>query len=296
MTASGFLLFDKPAGRTSFTALGGFRKAFPGARVGHTGTLDSFATGLLVVVVGIYSRLTPWFVGLDKVYQAEVRFGIGTDTLDPSGSITCSGRIPSRSAIDDVLPAFRGAITQVPPDYSAIHVEGRRASELARKGEPVNLASRPVTIFSLQLQSIEDDKAFLTIHCSSGTYIRALARDIAAACGTCAHVSALRRVNVGPFSVVDAISSPEQVTARMLHRFDPETAAFLGLGIGSIREELEDAFMNGAPSALHAVASVPAGDGDTAIFTSGRKFLGIMENRSGHLGYKLVLPKGGEEG
>lgn len=294
MTASGFLLFDKPAGRTSFAAIGGFRRAFPGARIGHTGTLDSFATGLLVVVVGSYSHLTPWFTGLDKIYEAEIQFGIGTDTLDPGGTVTVSGVIPARSALEEALPAFRGPISQIPPEYSAIHVGGKRASALMRKGESVNLAPRPVMVFSLELLSLEAGKASFVIHCSSGTYIRALARDIAAACGTCAHVSVLRRTKVGPFSVLDARSSPEQVAAQSLCQIDPGTAGSLGLRIGHIGEDKEKAFQNGAPYILPSVESAQIDDGDIAVFSGGQRFLGIVESHAGRRSYKLVLPKGGE--
>ena len=297
MTASGFLLFDKPAGKTSFAALSGLKRTFPGARIGHTGTLDSFATGLLIVVMGTYSRLASWFVGLDKVYEAEFRFGIGTDTLDPCGSVTGSGSIPSREALEAVLPVFRGAILQIPPDYSAIHVEGKRASALARKGGSLCLPARPVTIFSLDLGHYAEGKASMTIHCSSGTYVRALARDIAAACGTCAHVSALRRVKVGPFSVREALASPEEVSAGSLRGLDPDTAALLGLEIVSIPPEHEHAFTNGAPYVLSAIKKnekrgPDSGDfADVAAFSSNRGFLGILENRSGALSYKHVMPK-----
>lgn len=316
MTASGFLLFDKPAGKTSFAALGELKRTFPGSRIGHTGTLDSFATGLLIVVLGTYSRLASWFVGLDKVYEAEFRFGIGTDTLDPCGSVTGTGGIPSREALEAVLPAFRGAILQIPPDYSAIHVEGKRASALARKGEALSLQPRPVRIFSLDLGGYSDGKASVTIHCSSGTYVRALARDIAAACGTCAHVSALRRVKVGPFSVREALASAEEAKAQSPRLLDPETAALLGLEIASIPPEHEAAFLNGAPHVLSAIkriegrgpgagnfADIPTSpyaprgakstiDADVAAFSRDRGFLGILEHRSGALSYKHVMPKG----
>ncbi|MFA5851504.1 MAG: tRNA pseudouridine(55) synthase TruB [Spirochaetales bacterium] len=304
MTASGYLLFDKPAGKTSFAALSGLKKTFPNARIGHTGTLDSFATGLLIVVLGTYSRLASWFVGLDKVYEAEIRFGIGTDTLDPCGAVTGTGPIPSREALEAALPAFRGEILQIPPDYSAIHVEGKRASSLVRKGGSISLPARPVTIFSLEVSNFADGLASMTIHCSSGTYVRALARDIAAACGTCAHVSALRRVKVGPFSVRDAIASPEDAAAQAFRSLDPEAAALLGLEIASVPAEHEAAFSNGAPYVIPAIiryeasttgmahgADIASG-ADIAVFSSRRTFLGILENRSGRLSYKHVMPKG----
>lgn len=298
MTASGFLLFDKPAGKTSFAALSGFRRAFPGARIGHTGTLDSFATGLLIVVVGTYSRLASWFVGLDKVYEAEIRFGIGTDTLDPCGGITDRGPVPTREALEAVLPKFRGEIKQIPPDYSALHVAGKRASDLARKGDPLHLPPRPVKIMSLSVDAFDEGKASMRIHCSSGTYVRSLARDIAAACGTYAHVSALRRVSVGPFSVRDAISQPEDAAESPLRLLDPETAAQIGMRVGVVPEDQAAAFSNGAPFALPAVrfsdsqGSPAAKEADMAVFSPKGALLGVLEHRSGGLGYKHVMPKG----
>lgn len=304
MSASGFLLFDKAAGKTSFAALGTFRKAFPGARLGHTGTLDSFATGLLIVVVGAYRRLAPWFVGLDKEYRAEIRFGIGTDTLDPSGEVTARGKIPSREDLEGVLPKFRGNIEQIPPDYSAIHVGGVRASQLATKGESFSLAPRRIIVYSLDLLSFDEGRglASLAVRCSSGTYVRALARDMAAACGSCAHLSSLRRTRVGPFSVADAqaasgfaaavqeASSPPEPLASPLRRLDPETALSMGLGVGYLRGKTEAAFRNGAKSALEeSITTDVTGDRDIAVFSAGGDLLGIALRRSGRLAYGLVL-------
>ncbi|PKL06246.1 MAG: tRNA pseudouridine(55) synthase TruB [Spirochaetae bacterium HGW-Spirochaetae-9] len=294
MTASGFLLFDKPAGSTSFAALGGFRKAYPGARVGHTGTLDSFATGLLVVVVGGYSHLTPWFTGLDKVYEAEITFGIETDTLDPSGTITARGAIPSRESLESALGAFRGSMEQVPPVYSAIHVKGKRASDLARKGQAVTMEPRRITVYSLDLVKFQDAKASIMVHCSSGSYIRSLARDIAAACGTCAHLSALRRTKVGSFAVEDALLSSEGATNVDLKKLDEIIASHLGMNSISVPVDLEKGFSNGAPSALKVLAPRLPCEGETAVFSSRGEFMGIISNGKASATYKMVMPKAEE--
>ncbi|MDP2790883.1 MAG: tRNA pseudouridine(55) synthase TruB [Rectinemataceae bacterium] len=294
MTASGFLLFDKPAGRTSFAALGGFRKAYPGSRVGHTGTLDNFATGLLVVVAGAYSHLTPWFTGLDKVYEAEIQFGIATDTLDPSGAVTATGAVPSRESLESALGAFRGSIEQVPPVYSAIHVEGKRSSDLARKGQAVELEPRRITIHSLELKSFQDSKASIVVHCSSGSYMRSLARDIAAACGSCAHLSALRRTRVGAFALEDALLSAENATVADLKKLDEAIAVRLGLSTSVLPAELEKGFLNGAPSVLKALAPSFPPEGDTAIFSAHGEFLGIVSSRQASAAYKMVMPMAGE--
>lgn len=294
MTASGFLLFDKPAGRTSHTALSGFRKAFPASRVGHTGTLDSFATGLLVVVVGTYSRLTPWFTGLDKAYDAEVLFGVGTDTLDPVGDVVAKGPIPSIGEIEAALGRFRGPILQIPPEYSAIHVGGARASDLAMAGETVELKPRPVTISSIELLGFEGGKARLRVECSSGTYVRALARDIAAACGTCAHLSALRRLRVGPFGIESALAPNAAPTASDLKLFTPDLAATIGLGVRCVDGREAVAFANGAPWILRDLAGGGCSEGDVAIFEKSGAFLGIVGAADGKLSFKLVLPRAGE--
>jgi len=299
MTASGYILFDKPAGQTSFTSLNLFKKTFHGSRVGHTGTLDSFATGLLVVMAGSYSRLASWFVGLDKVYEAEIRFGVETDTLDPNGAITRSGNVPSLEALERVIPAFIGTIQQVPPEYSAIHVAGERASDLARKGESFKLLPRKIEIFSLEIVSFSGDTAKIVVHCSSGTYIRALARDIAAACGSCAYVSGLRRTKVGPFSVADACNSTDQGLPGHLRQLNPENVAPLGLDIGFVPKTLESAFSNGIPLALGGIKiqtglESPSLAREIAVFSEERKLLGIVERDSDRLNYKIVIPpKGG---
>ena len=294
MTASGFLLFDKPAGRTSHTALSGFKKAFPASRVGHTGTLDSFATGLLVVVVGSYSRLAPWFTGLDKAYEAEVLFGVGTDTLDPVGDVVATGPIPAKSSLEAALGAFRGPILQTPPEYSAIHVGGARASDLAMAGKAVELKPRPVTISKLELIGFTAGRARLRVECSSGTYVRALARDIAAACGTCAHLSALRRLRVGPFGVDEALGPEAAPSASDLKPFTPDIATAIGLGSRFVDGQAASSFVNGASWLLRDLAGEGCPEGDVAVFERGGAFLGIVGASSDKLSYKLVLPRGGE--
>ncbi len=291
MTASGYILFDKPAGRTSFSALSGFKRALPGSRIGHTGTLDSFATGLLVVMAGNYSRLAPWFVGLDKVYEADVRFGLETDTLDPGGVVIKRGAVPSLEALEKTVPAFIGSIEQIPPEYSAIHVAGERASERARKGESFKLAPRKVAIYALTIDSFSGDTAKILVHCSSGTYIRALARDVAAACGSCAHLSGLRRTKVGPFSVSDACTSADKEAADHLRQLNPGDALLLGLGLGFLPEALEPAFANGVPLALEGIGIEGRPEGEIAVFSAGRKLLGLVARTGGRLGYRLVIPR-----
>lgn len=290
MTASGFLLHDKQAGRTSFSSLGTFRHAYPGMRIGHTGTLDSFATGLLVVMVGAYSRVARWFTGLDKVYRAEIVFGLGTDTLDPTGILTASGPQPERTALEASLPAFRGSILQTPPDFSALHVQGRRASELAMEGLAVELAPRSLSVYSLELLDYQDGVADFQVHCSSGTYIRALARDIALACGTCAHVRSLRRTKVGPFDVDEAMAEEASLQKQPLRQLDPSAAPRLGLAVGILDPESRKPFLNGDPRILRQFVLPGKPAHEMAIFDREGSFLGVIETCPDHPRYLVVMP------
>lgn len=206
--ASGIMLFAKAAGPTSFSSLGIIKKALGTGKVGHTGTLDSFAEGLLVVLVGKMTRLVPYITATEKKYLAVVAFGSETDTLEPSGVVVKEGPLPSRQQVEAVLPQFRGTIQQVPPAYSAIHVDGKRASDVVRSGATAQLPSREITIHSLELLDFDGGYGLLEVICSKGTYIRSLARDIAVAAGTCAHLVALRRVSVGPFQLENAVFAP----------------------------------------------------------------------------------------
>ena len=291
MKISGLLLYDKPAGPTSYRALGAFRKAFPGCRVGHAGTLDSFATGLLVLLAGSYSRLAPAFVGLDKHYLAELSLGAETDTLDPLGRVVAEGPPATEDALRSALPAFTGPIMQVPPKYSAIHVNGARASDLAIRGREFELPPRPVTIFSLGLESFASGKATISVHCSSGTYIRSLARDLGRAAGSFAHLVSLRRLAVGPFSVMEAETAISPETT--LRYIDPVTARSIGLSVASIGEDREQDFANGKPSALSCLENQEDSDGDCAVFSHHGLLLGMVGRSGGQFSYKVVLSGSG---
>lgn len=208
---SGVLLYAKNPGLTSFSSLWSIKHALGTDKVGHTGTLDSFAEGLLVVLTGHLTHLVPHITGFTKTYQAVICFGSETDTLDPGGAVTKNSDVPSKEDLEAVIPKFTGALLQVPPVYSALHVDGKRASDAVRGGKSVELESRQVFIYSNKLvdfksPTAEDPHAYALIEvvCSKGTYIRALARDIAYALGSVAHLSALRRTQVGPFHLEDA--------------------------------------------------------------------------------------------
>lgn len=216
--ASGIVLVDKPWGLSSHSAVSGVRKALGTKKVGHAGTLDPAATGLLVMGVNAGTRLLTYLVGLDKAYTATLRLGYGTTTDDAEGErVDVSGadlKSCTDQAISEAVTGFRGGIDQVPSTFSAIKVQGKRAYDLARSGQGVELASRRVTISLLGLGTITRGDGWidveLQVECSSGTYIRALARDIGRVLNVGGHLVALRRTRVGPFRV-DGTPGPADV-------------------------------------------------------------------------------------
>ncbi len=208
---SGIIPYAKSSGITSFSSLWNIKHALGTDKLGHTGTLDSFADGLLVVLSGYLTHLVPHITSFSKTYIASICFGRETDTLDPTGKITKTSFAPTKQQVENILPKFTGAIIQTPPIYSALHVNGKRASDLVRAGEQVKLEERQVFIYENELldfrEASEQDScsyAIIRVKCSKGTYIRALARDIALALGTCAHLNALRRLEIGPFKLEEA--------------------------------------------------------------------------------------------
>lgn len=204
------LLIDKPAGITSFGVVARVRRRlseFLGkkAKVGHAGTLDPFATGLMIIVTGKECRNAGNYSKLDKEYEATFRLGQTSTTGDPEGELTdVSNAVPTKEAVEAALAQFTGEITQRPPIFSAIKINGRRAYDLARKGEVVEMPERQVTIFSLELLSYSYPEVRIRVHVSSGTYIRTLAEDIGKVLDTGAYCSELRRTKIAEWSVVDA--------------------------------------------------------------------------------------------
>lgn len=205
---AGILLVDKESGPTSHDLVGSLRRLLHMRRIGHCGTLDPLATGLMVMCVGRYTRLNPWLSGADKVYEAQLHLGATSNTEDSEGVITQSTveRKPQVDEIEQILTNFLGEVDQVPPTFSAIKIDGVRSHKLARAGKAKPLEPRRVRISQLVVRSYIYPKLELTVHCSKGTYIRALARDIGSALGCGAYLSALRRTAVGPMRVEDALT------------------------------------------------------------------------------------------
>ncbi|ODS03873.1 pseudouridine synthase [Methyloceanibacter marginalis] len=196
---SGWLILDKPEGLTSTKAVGRVRWLYDATKAGHAGTLDPLATGILPIAFGEATKTVPFAVEGAKAYRFTVRFGAATDTDDTEGKVTETSDLrPSREEIEAALPQFTGAISQVPPRYSALKVDGARAYDLARDEEEFELAPRTVTIDRLTLVDLPDSgHCVLEAECGKGTYVRALARDLGRALGCLGHVSALRRTRVG---------------------------------------------------------------------------------------------------
>jgi tRNA pseudouridine55 synthase len=200
----GLLLVDKPAGITSHTAVDRARRILGTRRIGHAGTLDPFATGLLILLVGKATRLLPFLDAEPKVYRATIRFGLRTTTDDLTGQPMQASRAPERAVVDRAIATLTGHLLQRPPAFSAKRVAGQRAYKAARRGAPLMLEPVGVTVHQWRVIGWQDDDLDVEIHCSGGTYVRALARDLGEAAGSAAHLVALRRLGSGRFSVEDA--------------------------------------------------------------------------------------------
>ena len=271
--ASGIALIDKPGGMSSHQVVAAARRALGTRKVGHAGTLDPMATGLLVLGVDSATRLLHYLVGADKEYLATIRLGRSSNTDDAEGELSepaNPGALTalSDSDIDEAIAALSGAIEQVPSTISAIKVNGKRAYALARAGESVALTARPVTVYRFDRLAVRREpqaiKLDVRVECSSGTYIRALARDLGERLGVGGHLSALRRSRVGDFSVNEACSleafgtapillSPAVAAARVLPSIQLSDAEAIELGHGRRIARRDDA------PAVEAAAIEPTG-------------------------------------
>ncbi len=203
----GWIAVDKPTGLTAATVVARIKRSMNAEKVGHGGTLDPLATGLLPIALGEATKTVAFAMDGRKTYQFELVWGVQTDTDDSDGQqiATAEGR-PGRAEIEAALPIFTGSIQQVPPDYSAIKVAGKRAYDLARKGETLALEARTVRVDRFSLLESGPERAKFEVDCGKGTYIRALVRDLARHLGTLGHISVLRRTRCGPFGLEGAIS------------------------------------------------------------------------------------------
>jgi tRNA pseudouridine55 synthase len=218
----GVIVVDKPEGLTSHDVVAAARRMLGEKRIGHTGTLDPLATGVLPLACGRATRLVRFLTASDKDYEASILFGVTTDTLDVTGEETSrTGQTPSREALVDALHSLLGSSMQVPPAYSAKKVGGRRAYELARQNEPVALAAVPVRVSRLELLEFGNDRCRIVLTCSAGFYVRSLVRDLGERCGTGACLEALRRTRSGAFSIDEAVDLDSLAKTR--DRSNPES-------------------------------------------------------------------------
>lgn len=200
----GLLLIDKPAGMTSHDVVQRVRRVFGERSIGHLGTLDPFATGLLILLLGRATRLATFIDTEPKIYEAVIRFGEETDTDDATGTVIRTAEVPAAEAVKEAIPRLTGTVSQVPPAYSAKSVDGTRAYDAARRGEPLQLPAVDVTVHSWRVDSYKNGMLSAVITCSGGTYIRALARDLGRLTSSAAHLASLRRVRAGDFDVTNA--------------------------------------------------------------------------------------------
>jgi tRNA pseudouridine55 synthase len=280
---TGWLILDKPYGMTSTQAVGKIRFLFNAEKAGHGGTLDPLASGLLPIALGEATKTVSYAMDGRKIYRFTAHWGEERTTDDLEGAVSAtSDKRPSRDEIESILSRFTGEIMQTPPAYSAIKVDGERAYDLARAGESVELAERPILIEALRLVDIPDpDHATFEVTCGKGTYIRSLARDMGRALGTAAHVTSLRRVAVGPFTE-DHMISLENLT-ELGHKApggDAKTGALLpietvldGIPALAIDEEQARRLKLGQAVLLRG-ANAPIAE-DAVLVMSGGKPLGI---------------------
>lgn len=220
---NGLLLIDKPTGWTSHDVVAKLRKVARTKKIGHTGTLDPDATGLLPITIGYCTKLAQYLILDEKTYDFELELGSQTTTDDASGEVIATSDCShvTEAQLLEALKPLRGEIMQQPPRFSALKIDGKRAYDLARQGVEFELPERPVTVYELTLHELKMPRATLTLRCSSGTYVRSIVRDLGIALGTHAHTTMIRRMAVGRFRIEDAValealSNPDDVTARLL--------------------------------------------------------------------------------
>lgn len=271
---SGLLLVDKPAGITSHDVVAIVRRAARSKRVGHAGTLDPFATGLLVIAVGSATRLLPYVQGEPKVYEAVVAFGHETDSDDATGAATIERAPPSLAdagALQGAIASLTGDILQVPPAYSAKHVDGQRAYALARKGRDVVLPPVAITVHAWDVLEVGANTLRARITCGGGTYVRALARDLGRALGSAAHCATLRRIASGPAHVNDAVPMSALVPGAIVSGDVALHAALPALG-DIAQESLDSAGVRDLSHGRAVRATVP---GETAALLAEGEIVGI---------------------
>jgi tRNA pseudouridine55 synthase len=270
----GWLILDKPAGITSTQAVNKVKRALDARKAGHGGTLDPLATGILPIALGAATKTVPYVMDGTKLYHFTIKFGEARDTDDAEGAVTATSDVrPTDAQINAALPAFRGAIMQIPPAFSAIKVAGERAYDLARAGAPPELSPRPAQVDRFELIGRPDaDTAEFEVASGKGVYMRALARDLAAACGTVGHITVLRRLRVGPFTesmavALDSLLNPAQDAPALAELVRPLSTALDDIPALAVTASEAHALSNGqAISLVDLMGRIPdAADPDNGL-------------------------------
>jgi tRNA pseudouridine55 synthase len=289
----GLVVVDKPAGCTSHDVVARLRKIYGQRKVGHAGTLDPDATGVLLVGLGRVTRLLRFLQAETKTYRGTVRFGVATSTLDAAGEVL--DRVPMMVSRDDVVAATRrfiGDIEQIPPMVSAVRVGGRRLHEIARAGEEVERVPRCVTVGRFDVEEFEPGPyplATVLVECSSGTYVRTLAADLGAALGGCAHLESLRRLAIGTFGV-DEAHTLEEIAADAAAAVLAPVVAMRDLERVDVDAEQARAVAHGATFTASAFA--PTGEGPFAVADSDGLLLAVYERRGAGVKPAVVVVGG----
>jgi tRNA pseudouridine55 synthase len=294
-TLRGVLAIDKPAGMTSHDVVARVRRGTGEGRVGHAGTLDPAATGLLVVLIGPYTRLEPYLSSAEKAYEARISFGSETDTDDAEGETVHTAPVPAgcldEARAEAALSRMLGASLQTPPAFSALKVDGRVAYRAARAGEPLHLEPRAIEVLEARLTAIDPAARTWDVffRVSKGTYVRALARDLGRACGTAAHLSALRRTASGPLSLEDAHTLADVETAAGGGALDALlTDPLRALGLPVITAT-PGATRTG--SVLRRSDFAPVPEGAAVAVTEAGRFAGVYVASGDRLTPAIVLPE-----
>ncbi|WBY64404.1 tRNA pseudouridine(55) synthase TruB [Thermocaproicibacter melissae] len=300
---TGILIMDKPAGFTSFDVVAVMRGVCRERKIGHTGTLDPMATGVLPLLLGTATRALPFLPDTDKEYEAGFRLGLATDTQDSTGKTIAESSVrASRAQLESVLPRFRGDILQTPPMYSAVSVNSQRLYDLARRGIEVERKKRPITIFRLELLEFDEatQSGRLSVSCSKGTYIRTLCADIGEALGTYGVMTSLRRTRAAGYSLSDAVTL-EQAKAlaaegRIAERVLPVESLFTSYPAVTVSAAQAVRFSNGGALDLSrtSLRSAQLSDGSRfRVLSPENVFLGLGEVRDKNLAVLRLFPREG---
>jgi len=285
----GVLVIDKPKGPTSFDVVRQVRSLLRIKKVGHTGTLDPMATGVLPLCLGEATKVAGFITEGDKAYDAVVRLGAETDTQDAEGQVTSQAPVPplTTALIEEILGRFRGPLEQVPPMYSAVKVGGKRLYELARAGEEIERASRQVTVYELVLRDFNATQLRLSVRCSKGFFVRTLAYDIGRALGCGAHLEALRRTTSGPFSLAQALPLAEVPAlleaGSLARRLVPLSESLVDLPAVRVSAADAERVSHGVP------VEAPSVPGRVRVLGPSEALLAVAEVVRGRLRYLRVL-------